>query len=109
LECSNAGDPAQVTHVPEKVGSRFRTGRHFHSVQAVSLRCPAAVSRRFPAGFAHGLVDAKAQREPKAALSWPFFSEPGDLGDLPASLKVAEILGFLRRKDGGVGEAYGGA
>ena len=41
------------------------------------------------------------------ALSGAAFSEPGDLGDLPARLKAAEILGFLRQKGGGVGETYG--
>jgi hypothetical protein len=32
--------------------SRFPLLRHFHSAQTVFLRCSAAVSRRFPAGFA---------------------------------------------------------
>ena len=64
------------------------------------------MKRRFPAVFARGLADAQAQREPEMALSCPFLSEPGDLGDEPAGLKGAEILGFLRRKGGGVGEAH---
>jgi hypothetical protein len=66
------------------------------------------VRRRFSAVFARGLADTQAQREPETALSGPFFSEPGDLGDLPARLKAAQNLGFLLRKGGEVGESHGG-
>jgi hypothetical protein len=83
-----------------------RWGRHLRGPRFVSPPEGCAVRRRFSAGLARGLADPRAERRPETALSGAIFSEPGDLGDLPARLKAAEILGLLRQKGGGVGAAH---
>ena len=63
---------------------------------------------RYPAVFAHWLADAQVERHPEAPLSGALFSKPGDLGDLTARLKAAEILAFSRRRSDRVGQIHGG-
>ncbi|MCL4854711.1 MAG: hypothetical protein KJZ78_25400, partial [Bryobacteraceae bacterium] len=84
-------------------GFESRTGRHLNAPRIVSLPVGWGVRRRFSVVCARGLADAEAERRPRTALSGAFLSEPGDLEDLPARLKAAEILRFLRRQRGGVG------
>ena len=107
--CVGSCLPLRAGARPESVRSRFSSPRHFRTPRIVSPPERCAEGRRFSVGFARGLAEAPAEQGPEPALSGPGFSEPGDLADLPARLKAAEILGFLRREGGGVGEINGGS